>query len=234
MKNIVVISICLLLLQGLTSCNTATKTETREVSGFSAISFKAFGELIIEQADEESLVVEGPINYLRYLTTEVEDGTLYLETRRGFVGTPTSRVTFRLKVKDLDDISFSGAGMIKIYAFTTDTIAVTLDGAGTIEMDNLQANSLDLLLNAAGAIVIAGEVDEQNVVLNGVGSYEGGDLASRKASVLLSGAGSAVVWATDTLDVTIAGLGSVSYFGSPQVTQNISGLGTVNSKGERR
>jgi len=41
-----------------------------------------------------------------------------------------------------------------------------------------------------------------------------------------------MVWAIDSLDVTLSGIGSISYYGNPQVSQNISGLGSVNSKGE--
>ena len=102
-----------------------------------------------------------------------------------------------------------------------------------MEIDDLSADMLEINLASAGAIVIAGQVNTQDIDISGVGSYEAGDLRSNQAQINLSGAGSAVVWVEDTLDVNVSGVGSVSYFGTnPQVDQNISGLGSVNSKGQ--
>ena len=218
----------------LAGCSGVSRPESREVSSFKHISISAFGEVIITQGEEESLTIEAPSNYLRYIETKVAGDTLYIDTRRGFIGGPVRRVTYTLTVKDLNEVTLSGAGTIKIYALETDALEVNLSGAGSIEIDSLIAEDLKVNLSSAGAIVIAGEVDTQEITHSGVGSYESGDMQSRTATIVMSGVGSAVLWVTDELDITITGVGSVSYFGSPSVTQNISGLGSVNSKGEHR
>lgn len=205
-----------------------------EVRDFNRIRIETFGEFLIEQGESESLSIEAPRDYLRYITTEVEDGTLVISTRRGFFGGPVRRVIYTVTVKDLEAITLSGAGAVKILRLESDDLDVTLTGAGSIAIDELQAKNLDVNLTSAGAIVIAGEVKNQEVDLSGVGSYEAGDLRSEEARISLSGAGSAVVWVEDFLDVDVSGLGSVSYFGKdPAVRQNVSGLGSVNSRGER-
>ena len=208
------------------------ETRKEEVSGFKRVSIETFGEILVSQGETESLTIEAPRDYLRYITSEVEDGTLYIKTRRGFVGGPVQRVIYTLTVKDLEAISFSGAGSIKLYKLETNDFSVDLSGAGSIEIDQLKADNLSVNLSSAGAVVIAGTVKTQDVNLSGLGSYEGGDLRSDDASVNLSGAGSAVVWAENSLDVNVSGVGSVAYFGDPDLSQNISGLGSVNSKGE--
>lgn len=219
----------------MTGCTTGPyQTREEDVSGFNRISIEAFGEILISQGSEESLVIEAPRDYLRYITAEVEDDTLLIGTRRGFIGAPVQRVTYTITVKDLEAISLSGAGAIKMESLESGNFEVNLSGAGSVEIDDLQADNLNISLSSAGAIVIAGEVDSQDINLSGVGSYEGGDLKSSKASINLSGAGSAIVWVEESLDVNVSGVGSVSYYGNPEsVTQNISGLGSVNSKGER-
>ena len=208
-------------------------TEKREesVSGFNRVSIETFGEVLISQGNEESLTIEAPRDYLRYLTAEVTDGTLYIKTRRGFVGGPVQRVIYTLTVKDLNEISFSGAGSIKVFSLDTNDFRIDLSGAGSIEIDNLKADNFSINLSSAGAVVAAGTVKTQVINLSGLGSYEGGDLRSDDAKVNLSGAGSAVVWAESKLNVIVSGVGSVEYFGGPKVTQNISGLGSVSSKG---
>ncbi len=217
------------------ACSGVTRTETREVSGFNAVSVSSFGELQVRQGEVESLTIEAPSDYLRYLETSVVDGTLNISTRRGFVGAPVRRVVYILTVKELKDLSFSGAGTVKVLeGLKSDDLRLNLSGAGSIEIDSLTAESLTVNFSSAGAIVVTGKVEKQSVTMSGVGSYEAGDLESESAEVVLTGAGSAVVWAHDTLKVTVSGVGSVGYFGNPQVTQNISGLGSVNSKGEHR
>lgn len=234
-KYIGLIPFLLVMVLVLSSCSGVVRSEVREVSGFNAVSVNSFGEMQIRQGDVESLTIEAPSDYLRYLETSVVNNTLNISTRRGFIGAPVRRVIYTLTVKDLNSISLSGAGLIKILdGLKSGDFKLNLSGAGSIEIDNLSASSLTMNFSSAGAIVIAGKVEKQSVTISGVGSYEAGDLESQSAKVILSGAGSAVVWAKESLDVTVSGVGSVSYFGSPQVSQNISGLGSVNSKGEHR
>jgi len=235
MKNrkIIVLFTALLIFSCLviTACSSPYQTRSDDVSGFKYISIETFGEFIIEQGDEESLTIEAPRDYLRYVTTEVKNETLIISTRRGFIGGPVRRATYTIMVNNLEDISLSGAGAIKVFPLETDTLDINLTGAGSIEIDELTAERLEINLASAGAIIIAGTVEKQDINLTGVGSYEGGDLQSEDTEIYLTGAGSAVVWVEDDLDVEITGIGSVSYFGDPDVYQDISGLGSINSRG---
>jgi len=215
----------------LTACSSPYQTRSDDISGFNRVSIETFGEFIIEQGDEESLTIEAPRDYLRYITAEVKNETLIIGTRRGFIGGPVHQATFTIKVKNMEDISLSGAGTIKVFSLETNTLDINLTGAGSIEIDELTAERLEVNLASAGAIIIAGAVEKQKINLTGVGSYEGGDLKSEDTEINLSGAGSTVVWVEDALDVEITGIGSVSYFGNPDVYQDISGLGSIHSKG---
>jgi hypothetical protein len=224
-----------LLAIALSACSGETKTETREVSGFDSIAISAFGEVQIRQGAAESLTIEAPSDYLRYVETTVENNTLNISTRRGFIGAPVRRVLYTITVKDLKSLQLSGASVIKILdGFQTQDFSLNLSGAGSIEIDSLTAKSLTVNFASAGVIVIAGKVDTQSVNLSGVGSYETGDLESKSVKINLTGAGSATLWATETLDVTVSGVGSINYYGSPQLRQSVTGLGSVNSKGAHR
>lgn len=231
-NSLILFILIAILVPVLTACTVGVqRTEEREISGVSAIFINTFGEFIIQQGREESLVIEGPNNYLRNITTELIDGTLYIDSRRGITGGSLQKITYTLTVQDLNEISFSGAGNISISSFETDDLVVTLTGAGSIEISSLNANHLSVLLNSAGSIYIGGKTLAQDVLISGVGSYDASYLQSTTASIVLSGAGSAEVWVTDSLDVTITGVGSVTYYGKPSVQQNVSGLGSINRKG---
>jgi hypothetical protein len=231
-----VIGLFLLAALALSGCSDGSmQTRTDQVSGFNQIQINSFGEFIIEQGDQESLKIEAPRDYLRYITAEVENGVLVIGTRRGFFGAPIQHVTYTLTVKDLEKVSLSGAAALKIFKLDADQLEVNLSGAGSVEIDELTADNLKVNLTSAGAIVVAGEVNNQDITISGVGSYEAGDLRSNTTDILLTGAGSAVVWVEDALDVNVTGIGSVSYFGNhPTVQQNVSGLGSINSKGKHK
>ena len=218
----------------LSACGGTLQNETREVSGFDRVDISTFGEFIITQGDTESLSIEGPADYLRYLETKVSNGTLTISQRRGLFSSPNTKVTFILTVRELESISMSGAGSIKIGTLKTPSLKLNLSGAGSVDIKNLTADSLDIILSAAGAISASGKVASQNIILSGVGSYDASDLESSSARITLSGAGSATVWVSDSLEADVTGVGSVSYYGSPaSVKQNVSGLGSVRSAGDK-
>lgn len=209
-----------------------TRTETRTIRDVSAISINTAGDFIIKQGDQESLTIEAPNNYLRNISTDVIGGTLYIDSKRGIFGSSVQSIVYTITVKNLNEISLSGAGLISMNSLDTNELSVNLTGAGSIDLYNLTAQSLSVLLNSAGSIRISGTVGSQIVELNGLGSYDAADLQSRTATISLAGAGSADLWVTDNLDISVSGVGSVSYYGFPAIQQHISGVGSVSSKGE--
>jgi hypothetical protein len=209
-------------------------TEERDVSGFDSVALSGFGEVIITQGDKESLTVETDDNLMRYIETEVRGGTLELGfTDDDILLRPSESIIFRLKVIDLSALDSSGAGRFEMDDLDADRLEVTLSGAGDIRMDSLSATDLVVTVSGAGNIELAGQVETQEVNLNALGNYVAPDLESQAATVRISGAGSASIWVHDTLDVTISGAGNVDYYGSPEVSKNISGVGKVTSQGDK-
>jgi hypothetical protein len=188
-------------------------TETRPVSGFSAVSLRGMGSVIIDQNGSESLQISADDNFLPYLKTEVRGDTLYIEASddaEGVVFTNVTDLTFRINAAALEAIELAGAGSIEVNDLDTETWRVTVPGAGSI--------------------TVSGRTAEQTVEMEGAGSYNAENLESQEATIRSSGAGMAVVRVSDKLDVTIEGLGSVQYIGSPVVTQEINGLGSVSQR----
>ena len=208
--------------------------EDRPVSNFNRVSLTGVGEVIITQGEEESLTVRADDNIMRYIKTEVENGTLIL----GFTDQvknkhirPSKRIEFTLSVKDVTGLDISGAGDVNVASLDTDRLEIVVGGAGDVSISSLTAEELVVHLNGAGNVELAGQVTEQNVEINGFGAYQAAKLESQTAMVAVNGAGSATLWATDTLDVRIPGAGNVTYYGNPSVTKKITGVGTIISRG---
>jgi len=208
-------------------------TEERQVSGFDSVALSGVGRVVITQGDEEALTIETDDNLMRYIETEVRNGTLELRLARNTIPIPSQSIVFRVSVVDLTSLDSSGAGSFEIGKLDTDRLKVTLSGAGDIGVDSLYATDLEVAISGAGNIELTGQVEAQEIDLSGLGSYNAPDLESQAASVRISGAGNTVIWVLDTLDVTISGAGNVEYFGSPEVTRDVSGAGRVTSRGDK-
>ncbi len=208
-------------------------SEERQVSGFDGVALSGIGRVIITQGDEEALTIETDDNLMRYIETEVRNGTLELRLARNTIPIPSQSIIFRVSVVDLTGLDSSGAGSFEIGKLDTDRLKVTLSGAGDIEVDSLNATDLEAAISGAGNVELTGQVEAQEIDLSGLGSYNAPDLESQAASVRISGAGNTVIWVVDTLDVTISGAGNVEYFGSPEVTRDVSGAGRVTSRGDK-
>ena len=208
-------------------------TEEREVSGFEGVALSGVGQVIITQGDEESLSIETDDNLMRYIESNVRNETLELGLARNTIPIPTQSIIFRVSVDDLTRLTSSGAGSFEIEELDADRLKVTLSGAGDIGINSLSATDLAVKISGAGNVDLAGQVGTQEIHLSGLGRYSAPDLESQTASVRISGAGGAVIWVLDTLDVEISGAGNVEYYGSPKVTREISGAGNVSSRGDK-
>ena len=185
-------------------------TESRDVSGFTAVSLEGLGLLVIDQTGSETLTITADDNLLPYIETQVRGGTLII----GLQDNTT-----------LDDITEL------TYHVTADQIdAAHLNGAGAIQMLHLDRKDWDATISGVGSITVSGKVEEQAVELNGAGAYNAEDLESQKATVEHNGAGLAVVQVSDQLDVDINGIGIVEYIGSPTVEKTLNGPGAVRQR----
>ncbi len=209
-------------------------SETRQVSGFTAVEFSGAGDVEIIQDGSESIIIETDDDVMEYVTSEVRGGTLFVGLDfDGRVSILPTKMRVTLHVIDLNTISTSGAWDIQAESFETDSLNATISGAGSLQIDSLSANTLEAEISGAGEFTLAGQVEEQHVAISGTGTYKAGDLESQSAVVEISGAGNATLWVIETLEVSISGTGHVDYYGSPQVNLDQSGVGEVNNLGEK-
>ena len=243
-RTTTILSLCLLAFLVSTACLVSSvrgsgrvTSETRPVSGFDQITLSGVGTLYIIHGTTESLEIEAEDNLLEYIQTEVRGHTLEIRIDDEDMRTaiqPTEPIRYYLTVQELSRVEISGAGKVDIDGLEATSLEVLTSGAGDIEIKDLSASSLRIVLSGAGNCEIRDSaVTEQEIEISGAGNYDGADLESQEASITISGMGSATLWATETLDVEISGAGNVEYYGSPHVTQNISGAGRVNGLGER-
>ncbi|HEX8731412.1 MAG TPA: head GIN domain-containing protein [Ktedonobacterales bacterium] len=223
----VLLSSCVTSIGGTVGSGTA-KTETRNVSGFTGVTFSGVGTLNITQTGTESLTVSADDNLLPLLTSTVTNDTLTLGVKPGNAIHPTKPIVYTLTVKSLNNMTLSGAGTINATNVTTNALHVILSGAGAIKATNITASALNVALSGAGSMTISGRAPSQTAVVSGIGAYNARNFPTDSAQMTISGAGSATITVNKTLTAVVSGAGSVTYYGSPsQVTKTISGSGSI-------
>lgn len=182
-------------------------TESRAVRSFTQIKLAGIGTLNIEQADADSLSITADEALLPHLTSEVVGDTLELGIAPGITLHKRPRIIYTVTIRNLTGIQLTGAGMVNAHGLHTDTLTVTMSGAG------------DMTISGAGRT--------QTLKISGAGNYHAHEFQTDDADVLISGAGNAHISASTTLNATVSGAGSVTYYGSPRISQHISGIGSV-------
>jgi hypothetical protein len=189
------------------------RTEPRELGAFDSISMQGAARLDITVGSAQSVVVEGRERSVGRVTTEVRDGTLYIETRRKdwFVTSGSQRLTLRISVPKLAALRLEGGNDVRLTGFDGGSSSINATGAAHIEA--------------------VGRLDKLNVHMAGAGHADLSKLSANDASVTVDGVGSVIVNPQDSLDATMNGVGAILYTGTPRrVNTRMNGLGTIGQR----
>ncbi len=207
----------------------AIVTETRDVRDFDEVALQGRGDIILEQGDVESVVIEADEAIMSHVKAEVEGRRLVLGLEHWWdhLLHPFEPLHFRVSAVTVNGVSISGSGSVKADALRSDDLRLDVSGSGDMAIAQLAARSVSVGISGAGKMVISGEAERVEVRISGSGNVQTADLAAQSADVRISGSGSVTVDAEQRLDVQISGSGSVRYRGQPQVSQHVSGSGSV-------
>lgn len=215
------------------------KTEARDVSGFSEVAVRGFGDAMIVQGDHEGLVIEADEEILPRISSEVRDGQLVLGLDLAWwewltwwftwIFMTDKRVRYTVTLCDFSGASISGSGKILSDNLEGEACRFSISGSGTMVIDNLTAQSIGTRISGSGDIRMAGRAEKQQIYISGSGSVQNSDLETADTDIHISGAGKASINASRSLGIDISGSGSVFYRGQPQVRQHISGTGRVGA-----
>jgi hypothetical protein len=239
MKKLVVVILPIFMI-GLAACDSAlvgsghVVTESRNISGVTAVRLTTNGNLTIEQGNQESLTIEADDNILPNLTSDVVNGKLELSvhTHGGF--NLHSPIRYHLVVKEINELALMGSGDVTATAFSGDQVTITIMGSGDTSVDTITAKSLNINIQGSGDVNVAsGYADTAGIQIMGSGSIRAENVKLGKAVVSVLGSGNSRLWVVDQLDVSFLGSGDVSYFGKPSISETHAGSGNLISLGAK-
>ena len=183
-------------------------TESRALGPFHAVSFSGLGHLVLEQTGSPSLTITAEDNIQPLLVSEVVDGRLTLGVAPNTNLGRVQPIEFRLTTPALDELSVTGAARI--------------------DATNIDSDRLDVVVNGATTVTIAGRADQQDITITGASTYDAAALESRTVTVDATGASRVVVRVSEALTARVRIPSSVTYIGNPTV--HVDGLGSVHQQ----
>jgi len=191
------------------SGNGNTITETRNLSGFTAITATGSSNVYISKGNSFNVLVKGFSNLLSHYETKLVNGTLQLGFPKD-VNVRHNNIEVYVTLPELTGIRTEGSGDINATGdFTGNTqFDAVMEGSGNI---NIQSGSTQNFYS----------------VIEGSGNIRAIDMRAEKAETNITGSGNTEISASSTLKVKITGSGNVYYRGTPVITTNITGSGAV-------
>lgn len=182
------------------------RVQTREVDDFQSINLSGQGQVEVQIGSPQSLEITFDDNLLELVETKVVDGQLTISTRESY----NSQLPLLIKIT-MPSIERAG-----------------LSGIGSMTLDGLDGQRLEVRVSGVGQLKASGKVQELLVRLSGTGDADLEELVAESADVTVSGVGNAKIHATQQVNATASGVGGVLIFGNPpEVQSKASGVGTI-------
>ena len=204
-------------------------TETRDVRDFDEVVVQGRGDLILEQGDVESVVIEADAAVMPHVKAAVEGRRLVLGLEHWWDSLlfPLAPLRFHVSAVMVNRVTISGSGSVRAEALRSDDLRLEISGSGDMAFPQLTAGAVSLGISGGGKMKVSGEAESIAVRISGSGNVQTSELATQAAEVRISGSGNVSVNPAQTLDVQISGSGTVKYIGQPQISQRISGSGSI-------
>jgi hypothetical protein len=182
------------------------KTETRSLSGFTAVDNRSSIPVTVTKAAGFSVTVTADQNLLPLITTQVIGDALVIDQVHDFDTRVASEVVVTLPV--ITAISSSGSGGIAVAGLTGEDLHLDSTGSGAVSVDGT-VGTLIMSSQGSGEVNLTGDGLDLNATLTGSGALDGHNFPASRAEVSLTGAGGAQIVVNGDTTLSTTGSGSI-------------------------
>jgi|GEM_PF-495964 len=193
----------------------------REISGdFNIVKVTGNFDVVLGRGETGTMTLEGDRNLLSFIITEVKDGALTIATQQGkhlAIG-HNQKITIKVPVKQLSEVSLKGCGTIKVKDRVRNTsVKLLLDGAGAIDVA-VDCQNVTACVLGSGGISVRGKTENFDCKVVGSGIIKAYGLNSPNVEAVVSGAGNVEANSTKKIKGRISGPGNIAFDGQPADT----------------
>lgn len=188
-------------------CKGAVTQQDMNLAGFDRIVINGSADLDYVQSDVESVRVRANSEVFPYLNYRVEDGALILETvdsvqlkaetfdvyvsgpvLKSLIVNGAADASISNVMSDLDlAVTVNGAGDMDLKRIQVPRLEVSINGAGDLEAEQLQVGKLSVNVQGAGDVELSGTAGEARISVSGAGDVDARELVCEKLETSKSG-----------------------------------------------
>ena len=205
------------------------QTRNFELEAFSQISFKTIGIINLHQGNEFRIEIETNELLFDNFIISVEEEKLIVKS--SFSSKETEEIkllNIHVYAPTFTSIEMDGVSNITSReGIVTDNLELILKGVGDMHIRNIQVNSLTIVQQGVGNIVVTGNTGRANFRLLSNGDIQSFELNTKRATASIEGLGDIELLVENRLDANITGLGNIYYKGNPLISSSITGIGRL-------
>ena len=146
----------------------------------------------------------------------------------GYPGESRGPVTIAAGTHDLSTAWLNGPGSLVIDGVKGQSLDLSVQGPGSIEIGQVAVDRLRVGLTGTGSTVLGGKALQATAVVRGTGSFDGSALAVKDATIGAEGSAVVKLNASGTVKVDTQGTATVELSGRPACTVRASGSAVVS------
>ena len=127
----------------------------------------------------------------------------------------------------ISNISHLGSGQVTLDKLSGRTPRVRLGGFGSLRINMVDAERLDLAMTGGGQLVMSGKVRDARVELQGASIFASPDLTVEKLTLVQRGPASSQLKVTREAEISNNGTGQINIAGTPNCSVRTDGAANI-------
>ncbi len=144
-----------------------------------------------------------------------------------------SPVTLYLSSFAINSISHLGSGLVKLDELSGRNARVIVGGFGTLQIDAIDTDRLDVAMRGGGQVEMSGEVRDARIELQGASIFESPELMAERLTLIHRGPASSHLAVERQVDITNNGTGRIQIVGRPNCNVQTDGAADIVCNPER-
>ncbi len=216
------------------ACTGSALAATRSygVTSFDRIRVAGPFDVHVHVGGAPSARATGPQEAIDRLSVEQQGNVLVVKPLPGgWGGWPMGfhgKLVVDVSTPSLNNATLAGSGSVSIDRVKGDQLDLALSGSGSLSVAGIDVTRLTTTMTGSGDLSLVGRAAQAKALLTGSGDLKGDQLATDVADVSLVGSGDLSIGARRTAKVNLAGSGDVTIAGPATCTITRSGSGDVH------
>jgi len=206
-------------------------TETRKTSDYEGVSVGGSFDVKLIKGKEGKITLKGEENILKYIITEVKNGTLKVKYKKGVNIRTTRKLTVTIPYRDIEKVALAGSGDITSTGIIKATkLYLSIAGSGNMDV-SVDSRDVKTSIAGSGNIKVSGNATELKCTIAGSGNINAYGLKTSTTTAKVAGSGNIKTTVSDEINARVSGSGNIYYKGNPEkINSKSAGSGDIIDK----